>query len=58
MNKVSGQIEEFFSIGAIWLLFLVNMMKKISLSVAYFGNYDWQTVKITGFRQIDLNTSD
>ena len=29
MNKVSGQIEEFFSIG---LLFLVNMSKKISLS--------------------------
>ena len=33
MNKVSGQIEEFFSISAIWLLFLVNMSKKISLSV-------------------------
>jgi len=32
MNKVSGQIEEFFSIGAIWLLFLVNISKKISLS--------------------------
>ena len=33
MNKVSGQIEEFYSIGAIWLLFLINMSKKISLSV-------------------------
>ena len=33
MNEVSGQIKEFFSIGAIWLLFSVNMSKKISLSV-------------------------
>ena len=32
MNKVSGQIKEFFSIGTFWLLFLVNMSKKISLS--------------------------
>ena len=28
INKVSGQIEEFLSIDAIWLLFLDNMSKK------------------------------
>ena len=38
MNKVSGQIEEFFSIGAIWLLFLVNMSKKISLTIRNIRN--------------------
>ena len=34
MNKVLGQIEEFFSIG---VLFLVNVSKKISLSVLGFS---------------------